>query len=541
MEKDGDGGFKFTWCIENFSMCHQPNGQCLRSSRFTLNTLPNIKCCIKLYPRGISDRDYIDVIINLDGDVPEKCAIQSRIQGLTCTGILIFTYDEMINYFSVERQRLLDMLIEDVLVVKCTLEAVYETNDEFPQLSYQNGLFPDLVLRAGDHIFNVHKSVLLARWPKLVEKFDAEATCEVFLDIRPTILEAMIEYVYTGKLNFKEQELLAEVYAAAAKYNLTSIERSPVVEQEVWSHFNGEEVSFDWIIEDFITFPVSTILHSRVFSVALQRSCTWHLILHIREITDDSRIFDIYLCKVHDSASRPIFVRSKISLTRHSLENEYLFSADECWRCAEQLLLISKRLFLGCIFELKCEFKFSDCKYISEVTKTSCAFPSSVNCLYFKSDLRNLYRSGNLSDINITVGSKTFWAHKYILCSRSSVFRKMFETSEITPKMDTVTVSDIDPDIMDEILLFMYSGCLEKPLKETVEQLYIAAYRFDVSTLKEKCSSFLKANLNAENAGKILQLAEEHSDCDLQKCALRVTFGYGKKSANRKKRTGRKR
>ncbi|XP_035221002.1 speckle-type POZ protein-like [Stegodyphus dumicola] len=96
----------------------------------------------------------------------------------------------------------------------------------------------------------------------------------------------------------------------------------------------------------------------------------------------------------------------------------------------------------------------------------------------------------------------------------------MFETGMIELKRNDVEISDIDPQVMDEFLLFMYTGYLERSLDETAEELYAIADKYDVPALQKKCSSFLKSNLNARNVCRILELACIHSDDDLYKNVL---------------------
>ncbi|XP_035230032.1 speckle-type POZ protein-like B [Stegodyphus dumicola] len=229
------------------------------------------------------------------------------------------------------------------------------------------------------------------------------------------------------------------------------------------------------------------------------------------------RKFDTYVCRVIENRSKLTFVKSNISFDNTYCENEYLFQRDKTWKCAELSRPISK--ILQDVLLLKCELKFSNCSSSFEIIEFSCVLSSSINCRYFSNNMRDLYNSGNLTDISIEVGSKTFRAHKFILSERSSVFSRMFQTKMRESKKNIVRIGDVEDDIMDELLLYMYSGYLEKPLAETVDQLYTAADKYDVPVLKKKCSCFLKRNFAVENVCGVLQLADLHSDEDLNECA----------------------
>jgi speckle-type POZ protein len=48
--------------------------------------------------------------------------------------------------------------------------------------------------------------------------------------------------------------------------------------------------------------------------------------------------------------------------------------------------------------------------------------------------------------------------HKAILASRSAVFSAMFEHQMIEGKSNRVKIDDVDPDVMTEVLRFIYTG-----------------------------------------------------------------------------------
>ncbi|GBO32019.1 hypothetical protein AVEN_79518-1 [Araneus ventricosus] len=58
------------------------------------------------------------------------------------------------------------------------------------------------------------------------------------------------------------------------------------------------------------------------------------------------------------------------------------------------------------------------------------------------------------------------------------------------------------------MLLYMYTDSLEELQWETASDLYVAAEKYQIMTLKDKCSSFLKSNLSLSNACKILLLSD---------------------------------
>ncbi|KFM59429.1 Speckle-type POZ protein-like B, partial [Stegodyphus mimosarum] len=532
MSRQTDNEFMFTWTIENVITGFQSNEQCICSPSFAQDFIFGVKWYLKLYPEAKNDKEFICFCLISNEDISENCKIKFSIEGMDCVGSAIFWSKEGMTEYQyngglgtrmyVRKLSNFSSLRSNVLIIKCCLKV--RGRKIFLPLSHENGLFTDITLRAGDITFKVHKAILWARWPKIVEKLNAKQTSELTFDIGSNVLEAIIKYTYTGTMDYTNLDLLEELTAAAIKYELPKMQVIPVIAQEGRTRIDIHKISFEWPIEHLST---DTALH-HTFSVSALQSSKWNLIIHIREKTEDGGNFDISVSRVDDHESKSVFVRSKIFLIgkygyRH---REELLENSKTWKCAESIRNI--RMDWNGVL-LKCDFQFSDCNYFSEIIKSTFVFSSSMNVHNFSSDILNLYKSGILSDVNIIVGSKTFPVHKSILCLRSPVFSKMFETNMTETEGNSVNISDIDPDIMDEFLLFIYSGNLGKRLNETAVKLYSVADKYDVPVLKEKCSSFLKSHLSVENVRTVLLLATMHCDDDLYKRAIDFSAAYAQK------------
>ncbi|KFM72007.1 Speckle-type POZ protein, partial [Stegodyphus mimosarum] len=97
----------------------------------------------------------------------------------------------------------------------------------------------------------------------------------------------------------------------------------------------------------------------------------------------------------------------------------------------------------------------------------------------------------------------------------------MFLTNMSESNKNIVEITDISPEIMADLLLFMYSGSLDSRLCKTVEELYAAADKYDIHALKKKCSSYLKSKyLDTRTVSNVLQIACLHSDDDLYHSVL---------------------
>ncbi|GBL86637.1 Speckle-type POZ protein [Araneus ventricosus] len=132
-------------------------------------------------------------------------------------------------------------------------------------------------------------------------------------------------------------------------------------------------------------------------------------------------------------------------------------------------------------------------------------------------DMKALYVNQSLTDVELITKTKSFPAHKIVLCARSPVFKAML-TNEMKEKNTTcIQVDDLGDDVVQQLLLFLYSDTVENLEWEIATQLYYAADKYQVGKLKELCSPFLVESLTPTNAGELLLLADTHSDSDLKK------------------------
>ncbi|XP_055951719.1 speckle-type POZ protein-like [Argiope bruennichi] len=132
------------------------------------------------------------------------------------------------------------------------------------------------------------------------------------------------------------------------------------------------------------------------------------------------------------------------------------------------------------------------------------------------SDLMSLYTEQSLCDMKLQTKTNTFPVHTSILGARSPVFKAMF-SSEMKEKINgSADVSDLDDETVRRLLLYFYSDKLEDLNWNVAFQLYKAADKYSVISLKEKCSFFMKSNLHLENVCDALILSDLHQDKDLK-------------------------
>ena len=92
-------------------------------------------------------------------------------------------------------------------------------------------------------------------------------------------------------------------------------------------------------------------------------------------------------------------------------------------------------------------------------------------------NLGEFYLSSELTDVLIKCQNKSFKAHKVILSASSPVFRAMFQADMKERSSQEVEIKDIEPDIVEEMLKFIYTcSCVEEnPDLDFVSKLLVAS------------------------------------------------------------------
>ncbi|XP_033208051.1 speckle-type POZ protein-like B [Belonocnema kinseyi] len=137
---------------------------------------------------------------------------------------------------------------------------------------------------------------------------------------------------------------------------------------------------------------------------------------------------------------------------------------------------------------------------------------------------------GQYCDVRITCGDMKFNAHKLILSARSSVFKEIFKTDMKVSKVIEIT-SDVEADIMDHLLRFIYSDSVNNLETGEAEKLLAAANTYMLENLKVICMKEIsKSVTDIEKAFEILAIAEKYNVNGFKKIALNFIKNIGKSS-----------
>ena len=135
-------------------------------------------------------------------------------------------------------------------------------------------------------------------------------------------------------------------------------------------------------------------------------------------------------------------------------------------------------------------------------------------------NLAKFFMSMSNSDVTFVIGKKEFQAHKTILSARSPVFAAMFQHNMKEASLNRVDVVDIEPDIFQALLRFIYTDQVDLT-SENSEDLLSAANRYHLDLLKWNCETFLFQNLKTTNCCRLLCLADLHGATNLKSAAIK--------------------
>jgi speckle-type POZ protein len=129
----------------------------------------------------------------------------------------------------------------------------------------------------------------------------------------------------------------------------------------------------------------------------------------------------------------------------------------------------------------------------------------------FRNQLETFYEKMMLSDVYFDVGDREFKAHKSILALRSPVFAAMFEHPTKEKLTNRVVIEDIEPDVFQELLRFIYTGRLSlSTMNVMATEILSAANKYLLDQLKIECENHLIYCMSADNCLEILLLQDKN-------------------------------
>ncbi|GBN07956.1 Speckle-type POZ protein [Araneus ventricosus] len=462
---NGRKEYKLLWLIENYSYCWHQNKERLLSPKF--NALDSKAWCLHLFPRGGREEDsrFIGIYLNRDEkDVgPESILLKCELSILAADGSTLssteynYTFKRGAGYGVSQLVQ-----IDEVLLRRRT--------DYLPQdtLTVCCKMWKD-----GGNIYKIEQSS--ARTRIGIEKISFLHVVENFAELEPNEKKT----VHIQSPSKQNCDISSSIYFVNG------------------SGGGGE------IIAEIMPSDKNHILFKQKLSL-LDASG------NIIECGNVDNRFD---------ATREDIRKLPLSLTRQSIlnrKNDYLPNNElsvlsECTFSTgvelEKIEEIQLELPMV-VLKQKCNNVHNKDGYNTAEKISAC--PSALD------DLKATYNNKYLTDVELKTKTKSFPAHKVILCARSYVFKAMLTNDMKEKNSNFIQIDDLDDDTVHQLLLFLYSDYLENLQWESAMKLYYAGDKYAIEKMKVLCFSFLFNNLSVSTASELLLLADTHSDSDLK-------------------------
>ncbi|XP_054168362.1 speckle-type POZ protein-like [Oppia nitens] len=126
-----------------------------------------------------------------------------------------------------------------------------------------------------------------------------------------------------------------------------------------------------------------------------------------------------------------------------------------------------------------------------------------------------LFGVRELCDCRLIVGKDRheFYASKLLLSCRSEVFAKMFTTDCMEKLSAEVVIDDIEPQVFEQFLRYLYTGRCDQ-LDDYCQELLVVADKYLVGSLKTMCFNWYSNKISSDNAFKTLKLLQDFGGSD---------------------------
>jgi speckle-type POZ protein len=149
------------------------------------------------------------------------------------------------------------------------------------------------------------------------------------------------------------------------------------------------------------------------------------------------------------------------------------------------------------------------CKILTHVQRVGSADPPAgvaINCPNeLSTQLEELFDKTPFNDVNFNIGGRDFPAHKVILSARSQYFAAMFKHPTKENSTNQIKIEDIQPEVFQEMLRFIYTGRVSTATMETMAVgLFISADKYMLNGLKNECENYFRHDMSPDNCIELL-------------------------------------
>uniref|UniRef100_A0ACD5ZR58 Uncharacterized protein n=1 Tax=Avena sativa TaxID=4498 RepID=A0ACD5ZR58_AVESA len=159
-----------------------------------------------------------------------------------------------------------------------------------------------------------------------------------------------------------------------------------------------------------------------------------------------------------------------------------------------------------------------------------------------RQNLNQLLKTKVGADVTFNVSGKTFAAHRCVLAARSSVFMaQLYGPMKEGTMASVILIEDMEAEVFGALLSFIYTdlfpemeqdeaevaeagqgdeGLVDATWLQWVQDLLVAADRYDLQGLKLSCEGLLCEYIDVSSVTSTLALAEQHHCCGLKEACL---------------------
>lgn len=165
-----------------------------------------------------------------------------------------------------------------------------------------------------------------------------------------------------------------------------------------------------------------------------------------------------------------------------------------------------------------CEVQMSWCTSQDITNTVQYLPPPPANEKPLKDTYAKLLESGSHADVTFMVGKRSFKAHRGILVTRCKSLATLF--GRVKKLSDPIKIVGVKPNVFEAILHFIYTNEPPDDITGIAKDLFIAAHKFELQELLEKCDHHLRQNITLDNCIELLVFADTYNRICLKESAM---------------------
>ncbi|GKY95712.1 hypothetical protein MPSEU_000532000 [Mayamaea pseudoterrestris] len=126
----------------------------------------------------------------------------------------------------------------------------------------------------------------------------------------------------------------------------------------------------------------------------------------------------------------------------------------------------------------------------------------------YTNHMRGLVNDDEFADVAFLVEGEQVHAHRAILTQRCEHFAAMFRSGMRESSERTIALPNMSKRIFLLLMEYIYTDTVKIQLDNAID-LYIMSDLYRLDRLRDMCGTFVRRNLNADNAGFLLQTASD--------------------------------